>query len=183
MRIIVTSIEEATDKYGTKKIFTDDKGIVRKLKSTSKAYNNLVNPGEYEITEDTYNGNVYTKWIKPINQLKDIRESQNSAKQQPQTTQKASLSQTILEDKLKFEIEKQKEIRLECYAGIAKDIVLANNANVEMPATAKDVMTMAKELVELHEAILNGTFDSKEPNSDIDFDAEVEKRESQGDVF
>lgn len=141
MRVNVIRIEELQGKFPKKVLHIDDGSKINVNKS-NKSYDYVMNPGQYDIEFGEYQGHKFPKTIKAVDWQKDTG---SGAK----TSVKGDFDKRIAFDK-----ERQKEIKLECYAGISKDILLHNAALAKRELSHVEVMAMAKNMVMLHDDII-----------------------------
>lgn len=127
-------------------ILTDDKGKTYQISEKSRyTWQNVQGAGTYDIEMGEYMGHPVVKKLKPIvttgnNDLAPVKAAAPAAS--PVASDKARLD---------FAAAKQNEIKLECYAGIAKDVLIANG---KKDIKAMDVMQFAKDLMLLHDDII-----------------------------
>ena len=142
MNIKVVRVEERVDKWGTKKILHTEDGKQYKISEKSFAYDNVKGEGPYDVTMGEYQGHPFVKTLKFLGVYKDT----------PTATKPQSGA--ISADRIGFEKDKQTEIKLECYAGIAKDIALHNAAIAKAEVKIKEVMNLAKDMMIMHNDII-----------------------------
>lgn len=142
MNINVIRVEEKTDKYGTKKILHTAEGKQYKVSSKSFAYDSIHGEGPYDVTMGEYQGHPFVKNLKFLGVYKDTPKQEK-----PQ-------QMAISADKIAFEKAKQDEIKLECYAGIAKEIAIHNASLAKAEVKVKDVMNLAKDMFIMHNDII-----------------------------
>ena len=126
-------------------MLTAENGKVYKVSEKSRyTYPNVQGTGLYDIEVGEYMGHEVVKKLKPI------ATSGLSTVGSPMT---AKATDPVMSDKarLDFAAAKQNEIKLECYAGIAKDCLIANGKKDIQP---KDVMQFAKDLMLFHNTII-----------------------------
>ena len=127
-------------------ILTDDTGKQYSISEKSRfTWQNVKGKGTYEIEMGDYMGHPVVKKLQPIvtegistPAPKAAALAQNTAQQ----TEKARLD---------FAAAKQNEIKLECYAGIAKDVLIASG---KKEIKAMEIMQYAKDLMVLHDDII-----------------------------
>lgn len=126
-------------------MLTADNGKVYKISENSRyTYQNVDGTGIYDIEVGDYMGHEVVKKLKPI--------STSGLGEAKPVSQPAAVSAPITDKaRLDFAAAKQNEIKLECYAGIAKDCIIANG---KKDITAKDVMQFAKDLMLFHNDII-----------------------------
>ena len=147
----VIRIEVKSDKWGTKKVLTTDAGEEYKVSPKMKFYNSITANGDYELTMSEFNGKPFVKWAKLLKAADGVAPVASN------TTSVAKPTVTTIKtdpDKLAFEKRKQDEIRLEFYANLAKDVLIANGD--KKPLSAKAIMEMAEEFANIHVNIING---------------------------
>lgn len=158
-------------------ILTDDKGKTYQISEKSRyTWQNVQGAGTYDIEMGEYMGHPVVKKLKPIvttgsNEPAPVKAAAPVVS--PAASDKARLD---------FAAAKQNEIKLECYAGIAKDAIIANG---KKDITAMDIMQFAKDLMLLHDDII--ALGKDLPGYGVDFlknikeafpDAYVEKTEA-----
>lgn len=127
-------------------ILTDDQGKTYQISEKSRyTWQNVQGAGTYDIEMGEYMGHPVVKKLKPIvttgsNEPAPVKAAAPVAS--PAASDKARLD---------FAAAKQNEIKLECYAGIAKDVLIANG---KKDIKAMDVMQFAKDLMLLHDDII-----------------------------
>ena len=155
MQVNITSVELKPKAYRgavtNYYILTDDQGNKYQISEKSRyTWQNVQGKGTYEIEMGDYMGHPVVKKLKPIvtTGSNDITAPNKAPAAQP-----LAVNQTIANDKarLDFAAAKQNEIKLECYAGIAKDAIIANG---KKDITAMDIMQFAKDLMLLHDDII-----------------------------
>lgn len=156
-KIKVVSMKVMNGKNGEYKALTTDDGTKWNVKSTKKGYGSITGAGDYNIDVKEYMG---TKYINAIFPVPGSSAAQPAATVSPATDNKRMLPvdniTEVNKKRLDFDKARQEEIKLECYAGIAKDVLIAKYPKV----FPKDIMTFAKELLDLHNDIMNGKFDN-----------------------
>ena len=156
MQVNITSVELKPKAYKgavtNYYVLTDDQGNKYQISEKSRyTWQNVQGKGTYEIEMGDYMGHPVVKKLKPIVTTGD-NEAARPAAQAP-AAQPLAVNQAINNDKarLDFAAAKQNEIKLECYAGIAKDAIIANG---KKDITAMDIMQFAKDLMLLHDDII-----------------------------
>lgn len=156
MQVNITSVELKPKAYRgavtNYYVLTDDQGNKYQISEKSRyTWQNVQGKGTYEIEMGDYMGHPVVKKLKPIVTTGD-NEAARPAAQAP-AAQPLAVNQAINNDKarLDFAAAKQNEIKLECYAGIAKDAIIANG---KKDITAMDIMQFAKDLMLLHDDII-----------------------------
>ena len=151
-KIKVVSMKTINGKNGEYKALVTDDGTKWNVKSTKKGYASITGAGDYTIDIKEYMGTRYINAIFPV--------PGSAATQPAQATDKRMLPinniTEVNQKRLDFDKAKQDEIKLECYAGIAKDVLIAKYEKV----FPKDIMTFAKELLDIHNDIINGKFNN-----------------------
>ena len=142
MNVNVIKVEERTDNWGTKKILHAANGQTYKVSSKSFAYQAIQGNGPYDITMGDYKGNPFVKNLKFLGEY-----------QPPKTPLKLEGGK-LVDERVKFEKAKQDEIKLECYAGIAKEIAIHNATLAKAYIDVKDVMNLAKDMFLIHNDII-----------------------------
>ena len=133
-------------------ILTDDKGKTYQISEKSRyTWQNVQGAGTYDIEMGEYMGHPVVKKLKPIVTTGNNEAARPAAK--APAAQPLAVNQAVANDKarLDFAAAKQNEIKLECYAGIAKDAIIANG---KKDITAMDIMQFAKDLMLLHDDII-----------------------------
>lgn len=146
MIVKITKIEEQETKYGRKKILLADDGRKFNVNESNKCWDYVKTPGPYDIEMGEYQGHPFVKKLRFQGAYNDgavgaAAKTSGSAK-------------TDYSQRLEFDKERQKEIKMECYASIAKDIVIHNAEISRSVISATDVMSVANNLVMLHDDIL-----------------------------
>ena len=152
----VIRIEVKNDKFGTKKhLFTDD-GQEFKVGTKNKCYSSITANGEYELTMSEYQGKPFVKWAKLLKAADGVAPA--PVAQPAPSNAKSSVTVKTDPDKLAFEKRKQDEIRLEFYANLAKEVLIANRdiSDKKEPISAKAVMELAEEFADIHVKIVDG---------------------------
>lgn len=129
---------------------TAENGHQYKISEKSRySFQNVQGVGLYDIELGDYMGHEVVKKLKPL-QTAGLNTVTDTA---PAAAAPVIAKPTVEADKarLDFAAAKQNEIKLECYAGIAKDCIIANG---KKDITAKDVMQFAKDLMLLHNDII-----------------------------
>lgn len=142
MKVNVVRVEKRVDKWGTKQILHTEDGKQYKISEKSFAYDNVHGEGPYEVTMGEYQGHPFVKTLKFLGVYKDT----------PTATKPQQAP--VLADRMGFEKDKQTEIKLECYAGIAKDIALHNATMAKAEVKVKEVMDLAKDMMIMHNDII-----------------------------
>lgn len=160
MQVKIVKIEENSGRYGKSKVLYADNGQKYKVNETNKCWEYVKTPGPYEITMGEYQGHPYVQKLRFQGAYSEKAVDNYNASQK--AAPRADFAQ-----KLEFDKERQREIKLECYAGIAKDIIIHNAEIDRAKVTAKDVMSMANNLAMLHDDILANKV-TKELPEDVD---------------
>lgn len=125
-------------------ILTDDTGKQYSISEKSRyTWMNVQGKGTYEIEMGDYMGHPVVKKLRPL--VTDGAEPKAAPKPVENPAQQSEKA------RLDFAAAKQNEIKLECYAGIAKDVLIANG---KKDIKAIDVMQFAKDLMVLHDDII-----------------------------
>lgn len=152
-KIKVVSMKVINGKNGEYKALETDTGVKWNVKNTKKGYQSITGAGEYTIDVKEYMG---TKYINAIFPVPGSSSGASIASAQEKRMLPTPNMTEVTQKRLDFDKAKQDEIKLECYAGIAKDILIAKSNSI----TASDVMKLAKELFDLHNDIINGKFNN-----------------------
>lgn len=129
-------------------ILTGEDGHEYKISEKSRyTFQNVAGIGTYDIELGDYMGHEVVKKLRPI------KTASLDTVGAP-VANVAVTKPTVEADKarLDFAAAKQNEIKLECYAGIAKDVLIANG---KKDIKAMDVMQFAKDLMVLHNDIID----------------------------
>lgn len=152
MQVNITSVELKPKAYKgavtNYYVLTDDQGNKYQISEKSRyTWQNVQGKGTYEIEMGEYMGHPVVKKLKPI-----VTSGDNAPAAKPANVAQP-VAPTVAADKarLDFAAAKQNEIKLECYAGIAKDVLIANG---KKDITAMDVMQFAKDMMVLHNDII-----------------------------
>ena len=133
--INVVSISQVSKEFKgqvtVKKLMKLDNGDEIPVTEKNGAYKYVTSAGTYEITRNSYGSIATAKLIKKSSEKEEYPVPQESdfnkqTKAQPSVTQ----YQTAIRQPSEFEKNKQKEISLMCYTGIAKDILIALKKDV-----------------------------------------------------
>lgn len=150
MKKVITSIDAKEGKFGMYKTLHFEDGSKMTITHNNRSYDVFTGPGEYDINTKEYNGKDVISSAKRLSKG-DISSAQQIIAKKPVTAAQS------MEERISFEREKQKDIMVECYMGIAKDIVLANQKpSGKLVIEAKDVENMAFELIAAHYRVKNG---------------------------
>lgn len=146
MKENIAKIELTENQYGSKKQIIFASGKTLNITPKNRCFSVFNLPGVYDIATKEFNGKEVIVSAKRI----------GDAENQPTTANKgiSNVAAQTLDKKLEFDKNRQKDIIIECYMGIAKDILIANKK--AEPIKAVDVMDFAAELVLCHNKILNG---------------------------
>ena len=147
MLICVTRIENKTDKFGEKKILHTDKGETYKVNKTNKVFDYVMEPGKYEVNMGEFKGHSFiqsAKLIEPLNIAPAVAEAK-----------KVAVATGIPLDRVTMEMSKQQEIKLQCYAGIAKEIAIHNATMAKCEVKMSEVMSLAKDMLKAHDIIID----------------------------
>lgn len=147
MEKVITNIEAKEGKFGMYKTLFFDDGSKMSITANNRSYGVFTGAGTYDLTFKNYNGKEVISGAKRLSKG-DLSAAQEIIGKKPVTAAQS------MEDRISFEREKQKDIMIECYMGIAKDIVIANKK--EGNIKAEDIENMAFELVASHYRVKNG---------------------------
>ena len=126
----------------------DETGKEYKVSEKSRyTFQNVQGVGLYDIELGDYMGHEVIKKLKPL-QTAGMNTVSEPTKAAPVSAKAVAESDKA---RLDFAAAKQNEIKLECYAGIAKDCLIANG---KKDIKAMDVMQFAKDLMVLHNDII-----------------------------
>lgn len=144
MQVKIVSVRQEEKNYKGKvtnyRILTEENGKEYKISENSRyTYQAVQGAGIYDIEMGDYMGHPVVKKLKAVSV---------ASTPAPQVTAAAPVSEKA---RLDFAAAKQNEIKLECYAGIAKDCIIANG---KKDITPKDVMQFAKDLLLFHNDII-----------------------------
>lgn len=145
----ITGVEAKEGKFGMYKTLFFDDGSKMSITKQNRCYDAFTGAGEYDITTRLYNGKEVISAAKKIGKGDAGAVSQVVSSTKPMTAAQAS------EDRLAFDRSKQRDIMVECYMGIAKDIAIANK-KADQDITAKMVGDIALELVAVHNNVKEG---------------------------
>lgn len=151
MKETVTKIELTENQFGKKKSVTLASGSVLSVTEKNRCFNVFTVPGEYDINTRDFNGKMAVVTAKRLGNS-SAAPAQASTYQQAKPV--ANISAQTLDKKLEFDKARQKDIMIECYMGIAKDIAIANKKDEEI--TPGRIMDLVAELIFAHNKILNG---------------------------
>ena len=153
MQVKIVSIRQEEKSFKGKvtnyRILKAENGNEYKISENSRyTYQAIQGVGIYDIEMGEYMGHPVVKKLKAISVA-----SSDKVEEKPAAAVSASTTTAQAGDKarLDFAAAKQNEIKLECYAGIAKDCLIANG---KKDITAKDVMQFAKDLMLFHNDII-----------------------------
>lgn len=149
MQVKIVSIRQEEKSFKGKvtnyRILKAENGNEYKISENSRyTYQAVQGVGIYDIEMGEYMGHPVVKKLKAISVASPdkVEEKPAALPAQAQVADKARLD---------FAAAKQNEIKLECYAGIAKDCLIANGQKDIKP---KDVMQFAKDLMLFHNDII-----------------------------
>lgn len=154
MEINVVKIEEQDGKYPKKILFTD-RGEKINVNKSNKCYDYVVAPGPYSIEWGEWQGKKFVKTLK-------FNGDHSLQYKKPQQG-------AVLAEKTVSYDDKQRDIKMEFYAGVAKDILISRNK----PFNAKDVMCIAKDMMLMHNDIIVMDKEKTLPGLGKDFYSEV----------
>lgn len=153
-KIKVVSVKTINGKNGEYKALELQDGTKMTVKSSKKGYASVTGAGDYSIDVKEYMGTRYINAIFPVAGSTPVKAPANA------TADKRMLPvdniTEVNKKRLDFDKARQEEIKLECYAGIAKDVLIAKASKV----SPKDIMIFAKELLDIHNDIMNGKFNN-----------------------
>lgn len=155
MKETVAKIELTENQYGQKKQIILASGRTLNITPKNRCFNAFTVPGEYEITTREFNGKEAITSAKRLGNAEGVSG-------QPIKAMTNVAAQT-LDKKLEFDKSRQKDIMIECYMGIAKDIAIANKHQEGIEVSY--VMDLAAELIFAHNKILNGYMPSIDKNN------------------
>lgn len=146
MQVKIVSVRQEEKNYKGKvtnyRILTAENGNEYKISENSRyTYQAVQGAGIYDIEMGEYMGHPVVKKLKAVS-VASTPAPQATPAAAPVVSEKARLD---------FAAAKQNEIKLECYAGIAKDCIIANG---KKDITPKDVMQFAKDLLLFHNDII-----------------------------
>lgn len=107
-------------KFGPKKVLTVDDGTKWNVAEKKPFYGLVTGPGMYNVEIGDFNGTPYIKYLKPLNAEPKTASSAVSS------NAPKSASGFDYKTKLAADRERQNEIALEFYCGLAKDVAIAN---------------------------------------------------------
>jgi hypothetical protein len=147
MQVKIVSVRQEEKNFKGKitnyRILTAENGTEYKVSENSRyTYQAVQGEGIYDIEMGEYMGHPVVKKLKAIAAASAAAPKQQATVAAPAVNEKARLD---------FAAAKQNEIKLECYAGIAKDCLIANG---KKDIKAKDVMQFAKDLMLFHNTII-----------------------------
>jgi hypothetical protein len=147
MEKVITSIDAKEGKFGMyKTLFFDDGGKIS-VTQNNKSYGVFTGPGKYDITFKNYNGKEV------VSAASKLSKGDLDSAQQIIGKKQVTAAQSM-EERISFEREKQKDIMVECYMGIAKDICIANKGSEKI--TTEMVEETAFNLIAGHYRVKNG---------------------------
>lgn len=145
----ITGVEAKEGKFGMYKTLFFDDGSKMSITKQNRCYDVFTGPGEYDIGTRQYNGKEVISSAKKIGKGDAGSVAQTVASFKPTSAAQAA------EDRLAFDRAKQRDIMIECYMGIAKDIALANKKDGEN-VTVKAIGDLVTELIAAHCNIKEG---------------------------
>lgn len=165
---IIKVTEEMNAKYGKKcKVLHADNGAKYRVNESNKCWDYVKGEGPYMIEMGSYNGHPFVKTLRFQGVYKE--DGTGTAG----NTKNASGAN--FDARIAYEKERQKEIKLECYAGIAKDICLYNAGLEKKKVNHIDVMSVAHNLMMLHDDILENKEVKELPEDVKEMVEEVQK--------
>lgn len=118
-KVNIVRIEAENSKFGTKKILWDDQGNKYSISSKRQwMYEEAQTEGQYDIEMGEYMGKPSVQKIKFIAPFNAAGTASAQPAQKPQQG-------AVLADRIAFDKDKQKDIMIEFYVGIAKDVLIA----------------------------------------------------------
>ena len=141
MEVKIVNVETIDDKWGLRKVMTDDKGNKYKVTAKQKFYDNVHNAGVYDVRMGEFKGKQYVQWATFVSPLGG---NDTKPAEKPQEC-------GVLSDKMAFEKAKQNDILVEFYARLAFDILMSRKKEDEV-ITPSVVMLEAGKLVRLHKS-------------------------------
>ncbi|MCQ2911560.1 MAG: hypothetical protein MJ244_05145 [Clostridia bacterium] len=152
--IKVVSVKTMNGKNGEYKALELQDGTKMTVKNSKKGYGSVTGAGDYTVDIKEYMNTKYINAIFPLPGSNTVKTPAGA------TSDKRMLPinniTEVNQKRLDFDKAKQDEIKLECYAGIAKDVLIAKASKV----TPKDIMIYAKELLDIHNDIMSGKFNN-----------------------
>lgn len=147
MQVKIVSVRQEEKNFKGKvtnyRILTAENGNEYKISENSRyTYQAVQGAGIYDIEMGDYMGHPVVKKLKAISVASTPAPQATPAAAAPAVSEKARLD---------FAAAKQNEIKLECYAGIAKDCIIASG---KKDITPKEVMQFAKDLLLFHNDII-----------------------------
>lgn len=146
----VTGVEAKEGKFGMYKTLFFDDGSKMSITKQNRCYDTFTGPGEYEINTRQYNGKEVIASAKRIGKADAVAAAASIVANRPMSAAQAA------EDRLAFDRQKQRDIMIECYMGIAKDILIANKGADGKEITVKDLGNMVIDLMIAHTNIKEG---------------------------
>ena len=141
MEVKIVSVETVDDKWGLRKVLTDEKGNKYKVTAKQKFYDNVHNAGIYDVRFGEFKGKQFVQWATLVSPLGG---NDTKLAEKPQEG-------AVLSDKMAFEKAKQNDILVEFYARLAFDILMSRKKDDEI-VTSSMVMLEAGKLVRLHKS-------------------------------
>ena len=118
-KVNIVRIEAENSKFGTKKILWDDQGNKYSISSRRQwMYEEVQTEGVYDIEMGEYMGKPSVQKIKFLSSSGAASSASAPAAQKPQQG-------AVLADRIAFDKDKQKDIMIEFYVGVAKDVLIA----------------------------------------------------------
>ena len=141
MDVNIVHVDTIDDKWGLRKVMTDDKGNKYKVTAKQKFYDHVHGAGVYALRMGEFKGKQFVQWA----ELKEpAGGSATTAAEKPQEG-------GVLSDKLAFEKARQNDIMTQFYARLAFDI-LNSDKNSNEKITSSKVMLEAGKLMRLHKS-------------------------------
>lgn len=145
----ITGIEAKEGKFGMYKTLFFDDGSKMSITKQNRCYDAFTGAGQYEITTRLYNGKEVISGAKKVGKGDAGAVAPVVAATRPMSAAQAS------EDRLAFDRAKQRDIMVECYMGIAKDIAIANKKEGQ-DVTPVMIGDIALQLVACHNNVKEG---------------------------
>ena len=171
MDVNIIHVDTIDDKWGLRKVMTDDKGNKYKVTAKQKFYDHVQGAGIYALRMGEFKGKQFVQWA----ELKEpAGGSTPAASGKPQEGPNLS-------DKMALEKAKQNDILVEYYARLAFDILMARKKEDEV-VTSSMVMLEAGKLIRLHKSTVV-SYELDENNIQAEtFDKKAEQPENVMDV-
>jgi hypothetical protein len=145
----ITGIEAKEGKFGMYKTLCFDDGSKMSITKQNRCYDLFTGAGQYDITTRLYNGKEVISGAKKLGKGDAGVVATTIGVTKPMSAAQAT------EDRIAFERAKQRDIMVECYMGIAKDIAIANKKEGQ-DITPVMIGNIALELVACHNNVKEG---------------------------